>query len=346
MRDQSQVIDEHSPRSGNRVIEDPHDRMLDKLRKILERSKSPNEGEAGLAAEMLQRFLLAHNLSVADLEKRGGHAAPSVEKRGHDLGKAAFKWKLDLAEAVAHYYYCEPLIDRHTKTVAFVGRPDNVEALQMLYAWIMEQIKAISKETRRAHFDETGEHIDPLRWQVSFGLGAVERLEVRLREIRARRDEDAADGVREAEQSVALVTNLAKENSDWLEENYGYRTDGRLTKKRQKEKEEWEKEEARLEALKETDLEAYYEERPWDRPETPEQAAEREKADAAYWKKEEAKARRRANYIPTGGYRERKTDERKEDQSERAESAGRKAASKINVQPFLGSGRKSKGEVK
>lgn len=229
MAEKFSTIDSSSPKSGNRTIEDPHARMLDKLRKILERAKSPNEGEAGVAADMLRKFLEQHNLSMADLEKKGGKLAPEIHKQGHDLGKAAFKWKLDLAEAIARFYYCESLIERHTKMVAFVGRPDNVEALTMLYGWIIEQIRRLSAETRRAHFDETGEHVDPLRWQLSFGVGVVERLEVRLTEMKARQEEDAAEEA--STTAIALYDQRQREISDWLEEQYGYRRDGKETKR-------------------------------------------------------------------------------------------------------------------
>jgi hypothetical protein len=89
-------------------------RILDKLRKILALVNSPEEGEALAAAEMLQKLLTDHNLSMADLEKKGSKAAPVTES-GHDLGKAAFKWKLDLAEVIAEHYFCHGIIDRYSK---------------------------------------------------------------------------------------------------------------------------------------------------------------------------------------------------------------------------------------
>jgi len=121
------------------------EKLFDKLRKLLALTTSPVEGEAHAAAHKLQELLTEHNLNVADLESRG-QAKPAVREDKHDLGKAAFKWKLDLAEVMADHYYCFPLVDRYTKTVAFVGRPDNIKSLQMLYGWVIDQIKRIGSE--------------------------------------------------------------------------------------------------------------------------------------------------------------------------------------------------------
>lgn len=312
--------------------------LLSKLQKILALTTSPIEAEAQAAATHLQRLLTKYNLDIADLEKKGAAHSPGVRKQAHDLGKAAFTWKLDLAEAIAEHYYCHPLVNRTTKTVAFIGRPDNVESLQMLYGWIIDQIRRIATEERRRHFDDTGEHIDPLRWQVNFGIGAVERLEERLKEQRARQQEDVASD----EESTALVVlgdERKREISDYLESQGLPRIDGRETKMQRERRERREAEEARLEQLKETDIEAYYAECPWERPETEEEKEAREKREAEFWKREAARerknARRRANYIPTGGYRERQVDEAKIDQGYTARSSGRRSADRVNLQPFI-----------
>ncbi len=304
----------------------------EKLRKVLALTTSPIEAEAAAAAAMLAKLLSLHNLSIADLEKRG-KAAPGVREQPHDLGKAAFKWKLDLAEGIAEFYYCAPLVNRITKTVAFVGRPDNVDALTMLYGWVIEQVKDIAREERRKHFDTTKEHIDPLRWQVSFGEGAVGRLVERLREMKVRQSEDMT---RNAEGDVtALTIHHASEASDYLEVKYGYRKDGKMTKDQQERHEKYQREqeakdEMRIRCEEGGDMEPFYVAYPWERPDTPEQAAAYEKREAERQKREARNARRR-----TGGGRERKVDWGKEDQQYAARSAGRTASERVNLQPFI-----------
>ncbi len=327
-------------RSGNAAVEDPHQRLLGKLSKLLEvKNRAATEAEATTAAALLSRFLTEHNLSIADIEKKG-QTAPGITEGAHDLGKAAFKWKLDLAEGIAEFYYCAPLVDRYRKTVKFVGRPDNVEALTMLYSWVIEQVKDIAREGRRAHFDETGEHIDPLRWQVSFGEGAVSRLIVRLREMRTRQQEDASAARNDMGDIVGLQLHHATEASDYLEVKYGYRKDGKRTKAEQEREERYQKRQEEKDSLKVVceangDMEPYYEAYPFERPDTPEEIAEREKRDAKWladWHKKEARNARRR----TGSYREAKVDYEKEAQSSRAREAGSAAAGRVNLQPFVG----------
>jgi hypothetical protein len=212
-----------------------------------------------------------------------------------------------------------------------VGRPDNVAGLIMLYEWIINQIRDIASTERVKHHEETGEHIDPLRWQVNFGLGAVGRLRERLREMR---DAQARDN-----KVNALVQSHNAEISDWMEAQYGYRIDGRPTKRMQ----EWQKEDERVRALKDTDIEAYYKLRPWERPE---EVARRAKQQLLDEKREARNAARRVG--PAYREQRRMTDEdhRKADEAHRARKKGHEAAEAVNLEPFIGDGKKkSKGNI-
>lgn len=207
-----------------------------------------------------------------------------------------------------------------------------LESLKMLYTWIVGQIKAISAQERRHHFVRTNEHIDPLRWQVQFGLGAVQRLGSRLRDMR----ELAA-----SEAGTAIALSHRSEISDWLESQGRSRIDGKESANSRK----WREERERLAKLKEENPEAYYFECPWDRPLSPEaqaaQDARTAKANAKWerkWAAQDARAARR---------RRPRTEEelRKEEQEYQARSAGRINADRINLQPFI-EGQTAKKEVK
>lgn len=311
--------------------------LIAKLQKVQALTTSPVEGEAQAAAAMLQRLLAQHNLDIADLEARGAAVAASVTEKPHDLGKAAFKWKLNLAEIIAGHFFCASLVDHRTKTVRFVGRPDNVESLTMLYQWLIDQIRRISATTRKEHEASTGEHVDPLRWQVNFGLGVVSRLGDKLSEIRERMARDEAEKHR-----YAVVIHHDSEISDYLEKSYGFRRDGRKTEAEKKSEAYWaarsaerEAEEAAWEELLKTDPEAAYTERPWERPlsEAEQRKAERkrQKQNAAYWRAEDAReARARAKEAS-------KTPEQKraELQAGTAKERGEQATHAINLEPFL-----------
>lgn len=308
------------------------DLLRTRMERLLALTSSPNEHEAALAMEKLQELLIRHNLDLADLETRG-HAAPTVREKGHDLGKAAFRWKLDLAEVIARHYFCHPLVNRHAKTVVFVGRPDNVDSLLALYRWVIEQIKTISREERRVHIESTGEHIDPLRWQVNFGIGVVERLGQRLEEIKRRQAEDT--------QIQALVVHHESEISDYLEGTYGFRADGQKTRA-QREHEEQVRERIekrkkfRAECEAAGNMEPYYREYPWDRPLTAAQLEEMAKQAEQERKRQERNERRRTG---RHRYHEISDDEyRQLGQASTARTSGRRSADRVNLEPFVEAG--------
>lgn len=326
------------------------EKILDRLRKVLELSRrGGTEAESQAAAEMLQKLLTQYNLDIADLETRGHKAQGVSEAQGADLGKAAFKWKLDLAEVIAGHYFCAPMIDRVEKTVRFVGRPDNIESLKMLYAWLIEQIKQISAEERRKWQVENHEHVDPLRWQVNFGLGVVSRLGGRLAELKRKREESHVP----AEDAItALVRVRDTEVSDYLEATYGYRVDGKKTQRELQRDKEWdayiakvrEREkvaEARIGELQAAgDTKTLYAEFPHLDPAV---IAKRKKETEAYWRKEEARERRNEARRTGPAYRPKSAAQvKRENQAYDAQASGQRAASKVNLEPFLTDGGASK----
>lgn len=302
--------------------------VLEKIRHLMNKTveRGCTEGEAAAAAELVAKLLEKHNLSVVDLETRG-HKAPAVGKVEHDLGKASFKWKLSLAEVMAKHYYCHAMIDWQAKRVFFVGRPDNTEALTMLYKWVIDQIRRLAAEDRKAHIETTGEHIDPLRWQVNYGEGTVYRLRDRLRAMREKM----------SEQSTALVLHHDSEISDWLEANHGYRIDGQDTKaERQRKAERAERQERHSKRMA-TDpaYRAQYEKL------MKEIEEERKEAD----KREARNARRRRGYSRRY-YGESEESARKREQGESAHAAGSRGAERVNLEPFIRGGQAPKGEVR
>jgi hypothetical protein len=315
-------------------------KLMEKLQKVLNLARNAGtEEEAATAAAILQKMLTEHNLSIADLERRGSHAAPAAVEQGYDLGKAAFRWKLDLARAIAHSYYCLPMIDGSRKTVSFIGRPDNVESLRMLYGWLIGQVQQIARTERQVHHESTGEHVDPLRWQIHFGTGCVERLATRLDDLRKRNNEDVARN--EFGDVVALALHHDTENQDFLERVHGYRTDGKLTKRQQERQDRIDEEQRAKAEWLARDPEGYYAAYPGERPEALAQRQAERAAMMAKWRKEEEKrekrnAARRARYMPRGREREYDPeDDRRDEQAYRARESGRAAAEKINLQPFL-----------
>lgn len=315
-------------------------KLLDKMNKLLNLAsdKRGNENECAVAMGQLNRLLTEHNLSMADLETRGQAKAQTAVEQGIDLGKAAWKWKLELAQAVAEHYYCVALV--RNKSPIFVGRPDNVESLKGMYVWLIGQIQQISATERKSHAESTGEHVPPLRWQLNFGLGIVERLARRLAEDKRKHAEETArDDMGDV---VAMTVSRTREANDYLETTYGYRKDGQRTKQEQADLARYNAQELADKSLLASDPDAYYRKFPWKHPVQVEKnrkewAAEQAKEYAEREKREEKNAKRRKG--PT--HRAPSPEQmRREAQASDAKWAGRDAADKINLTPFVTSGAK------
>jgi hypothetical protein len=192
----------------------------------------------------------------------------------------------------------------------------------MLYAWVIDQVRRISNDARKQYQLEFNEHVDPLRWQVNFGLGIVSKLVDRLEQLR--------DKQRQDESTTALVIHHATEISDYLESIGRSRIDGRPTKAHTEWMAKYQAQEAADAELLKRDPTAYYLRYPWLHPDRV----------LAGQKKEDRKAARRANYVPRGYGRRGPAwtpeRERQESQASSAHTHGRQSADRINLEPFLG----------
>jgi hypothetical protein len=312
-------------------------KLTDKLGKILALTKSPVEGEAQAATEMLHKLLTKHNLDIADLETAGQASAPGIveETVKSDLradGKTETRgawhgqWKLELGSVLAEHFFCHAIRSDWRRSVAFIGRPDNVDSLKMLYGWLVGQIARLTPIERHAYMERTGEDIHAVRWYKAFTAGAVERLEVRLAELKAQQAADVS--------TVALVIHHDAEISDYLESTDRSRIDGKLTKHQQEAQDKARRAEAEWRELLKTDPEAAYRKRPWERPATPEQLRKQAKADAAYARR----ARRGRSYAS------RMADYDRNVQGDAARRAGAASANGINLSPFIAGGKATKQE--
>ncbi len=297
--------------------------LVAKLQKILALTKSPVEGEAQAAAEMLAKLLTKHNLEVADLERQTGTVAAVGEERFDRLGQDVPEWKLSLAQVLAKHFYCYAIVNYSSRRegALFIGRPENVDALKAMYTWLLRHIYSISCEEHKAH-----PHIDGRRWHRPFCEGVVDRLETRLQAMREREHEVAPE-------AMALVVNRDAEIGDYMEERFGYRRDGRETAAQRKRREADEE-------LLRSDPDAYYRKYPWQRPLTPEQEAAQEARQeavrAAERKRAERRERARQQRPPSAAQRERNAAAWDRWDARRA---GHAASERVNLEPFLKGGK-------
>lgn len=161
------------------------DQIANRIAKLLNQTvaNGATEEEAMTAATMAQDLLEKYNLSMFDVEAATPKPKGRVSRTFKDLGKFGFRWRKDLAYALADYYYCA-VLERGPR-LTIIGTDENREGLIQVYDYLSEFIDALAKQHGKVYrSDPANPHMDPLRWVVSFSSGAVYRLRERLWENR------------------------------------------------------------------------------------------------------------------------------------------------------------------
>lgn len=132
-------------------------KLIDKIRKLLALSESPNEHEAARAAERAQAMLAEYNLSMSDVATKETDDNFIIDG---ELKGGSYPWKRQLAAMVAKMYFCtyfftqekllrgEPLIDKRARYDVhhFVGAAHNVAVVKLMFKYLADTIDRLAQE--------------------------------------------------------------------------------------------------------------------------------------------------------------------------------------------------------
>jgi hypothetical protein len=158
---------------------DNKEKVIDRIRKLLALSTSPNENEAASAAQKAQSLLAEYNLELGDVvEKKKEQfkvgtpvAVPSSFK---------YPWVWRLGQAVAKLYFCDHYVvryqkeDRHT----FVGADHNIMVAQMMFVYLYQTVDRLAKQGAKS----VPEH-ERSPYRTSFRNTCTIRLCTRIRDM-------------------------------------------------------------------------------------------------------------------------------------------------------------------
>lgn len=132
------------------------EKVLERVKKLVALSKSPNEHEAALAAERAAAILAEHNLSMSDLETEVEEEAFIIDEVE---GQESRPYQRGLAGAVARLYFCRCFYTRRdipapnrkrgyvTKDChSFVGAKHNVVVAQIMFGYLCEAVERLAKK--------------------------------------------------------------------------------------------------------------------------------------------------------------------------------------------------------
>ena len=165
--------------------------VLKKLQALLRlaKDKAATEAEAALALERAQELLLKYNLEVSQVEAEHPEDVEGIIDEYFEVtcswANQPKEWKLELARTLGEFNFCRILYSRWG--VIFVGRKTNIEAVEEMYTWVVEQLQVAAEKGLQDYKANLG-RVHGHRWKNSFYFGARDiifhRLWTQWREFR------------------------------------------------------------------------------------------------------------------------------------------------------------------
>lgn len=148
--------------------------VLDKIKKLMALTASPNLAEAEIALSKAHQILKEYNLSMEDIEQDNRFSI--LEEDYLEFSKER-KWRTQLSSIVATYNYSSVLkVTRGSvSTLRIVGKEHNIIATRVMLDYLVATVERLSKTL-------------PVKQRESYKLGIVQTLNRRLMD--ARKEED------------------------------------------------------------------------------------------------------------------------------------------------------------
>jgi hypothetical protein len=189
-----------------------NDKIIDKVRKLLELSKSGNVNEASSAAARAQELMSKYNIEEAALAVESGEEDGPIEVEDLHVFESAKlqNWRGILSQAISRANGCStyssmcaiPVNNKFERRACtkIVGPRAAADLVRYMYAYICSEVERLAKEIGKTQ--STGRS-----WHHSFKLGAA--IEIAGRISQSARDERT----RAVQQAQSSGTALVRVNS-------------------------------------------------------------------------------------------------------------------------------------
>lgn len=167
--------------------------ILDKIARLKALEAQPGTPEeAAAATAAIQRLMLRHNLTEAQVSTAGRNDQSGYDSTRYDIG-AATMWRKYLMHTVAETTFCTAVFDHAGRGVNIVGEKHNVAVATGLYEYLSEAIERLADEGWE-HDGKYQPGTTARRWKHAFRTGATNTVMQRLKDqfAYAKRQEDAA----------------------------------------------------------------------------------------------------------------------------------------------------------
>lgn len=180
------------------------EKIVDKIRRLLRLSESPNVNEAAAAEARAQELMARHRIEAAMLDESADDEG-IVDHRDAPLeeSKRLRPWKIELAAVLARANGCRIYVQerRREDAVVLVGRSEDAELVRAMYGEMVKRVESLTR-ANGAGRDRA--------FCNAFRLGVVVTLDERLTLARREASQRAIAGGVEDEGEVALDVERAK----------------------------------------------------------------------------------------------------------------------------------------
>jgi len=183
-------------------------RAIDKIKKLLALSNSPNENEAAIALAKAIELCAENNISLSQVK-----AAPDGENIKHkDISKGRTKtpkWETLLATNLADMFNCVCVINNgfHNQKLQFAGYSSDAEICAYVYEFLHRQIPKITREHMKLKNFRKNARRNAYR--LDFMLGVVHSVLYKAKKIFTKKQTDESSAL--MVQRVNLVKRFLKE---------------------------------------------------------------------------------------------------------------------------------------
>jgi hypothetical protein len=194
--------------------------IIKKIQKLLavSKDKGASENEAMMAADMAQKLLQAHNLSLGEI-KNNENVEP-INKESFEVERDV--WRGWIRNATAKLYYCTTYssskldeLYRRVKVTVFVGRESNRIVAKHMSDYFIETVERLADK----EFEKVpGNRSEVNRMKHAFKQGCASRLSQRLRDKYAESNKPVEyTGIDNPDNLPLSYKNEEKAVVEWLE---------------------------------------------------------------------------------------------------------------------------------
>jgi len=177
--------------------------IIDKIKKLLALSKSPNEKEAASALQKAKALLTKYGIDFSEINKANINILEKVFIKNKEISN----WQYKLIECITYSTFTEAIIEVNDKEqeIKIIGRKVNVITAMNLYEYLDTTVFQISKK-----------YTSIVRDMESFRYGMVEKIQQRLKH-----SENTYNANNEKELIIVINRETEKENTEYIKNKYG-----------------------------------------------------------------------------------------------------------------------------